>query len=105
MPAEPEVLRDGTTSGKESLGVTRGLESLHAPLALTGGLVGVLCAVIEIPVLAMFHSRKNLLLGGSVALEFVGDDHARYVGQSLEKLAEELLGRPLIPAALHQDIQ
>src|SRR5262245_35684518 len=101
MPPEPEVLGDGTTSGKEALGVTRGFEALHVSFALTSGLVGVLGAVIEIPVLAMFHARQNLLLGGAVALEFIGDDHARDVAQALEQLVEELLGRPLIPAALH----
>jgi hypothetical protein len=66
MPAQPEVLRAGTRSGKESLGVTRGLASLHAPHALPGGLVGFLCAVIKIPVLVVFHSQKQLSIGGSV---------------------------------------
>jgi hypothetical protein len=55
--------------------------------------------------LARFDSWQDLALGSSVALEFVGDDHARDVGPSLEQLAEELLGGALIPAALHQDIQ
>src|SRR5262249_10587706 len=39
------------------------------------------------------------------ALEFIGDDHTRHVRQSLEELTEEPLCRPLIPAALYQDIQ
>jgi hypothetical protein len=67
-------------------------------------LVGVLRPVIEVAVLARFDPRTELALGGSVALEVVGHEHARHVGQSLEQLAEELLGRFLIPAALHQDI-
>jgi hypothetical protein len=29
--------------------------------------------------LAMFHAWEELALGGSVALEFVGDDHAQYI--------------------------
>ena len=74
------MLSDGTTSGKESLGVAWGFEPLYALLPLAGWLVGVLCAVIEIPVLAMFHSRQKLLLGGAVALEVVGHDHPRDVG-------------------------
>jgi hypothetical protein len=73
--------------------------------ALTGGLMRILCSVVEIPVLTMLHSRKNLSLRCSVALEFVGDDHARYISQSLEELAEELLRSSLIPPFLHEDIQ
>ena len=53
----------------------------------------------------MFHTREEFSLVGSLALEFVGHDHARDGGQALEQRAEELLGRLLIPAALHQDIQ
>src|SRR5262249_35484408 len=44
-------------------------------------------------------------LGSPIALQLVGDDHPRYVRQAFEQLAEELLRRPLIPAALHQDVQ
>ena len=105
MTTRTEVLRDGTIGGEEPLGVTRGLEPLHAPLPLAGRLVRVLGAIIEIAVLAMFHPGENLALGGSVALEFVGDDHARHVGQALEELAEELLRGLLVPPALHQDIE
>ena len=77
---------------------------LHAPLSLAGRLVGVLRTIIEISVLAMFYPRENLSLGGSITLQFVGDDHARYIGQPLEQFAEELLRRLLISATLHQDI-
>ena len=79
MPTWTEMLGDGTIGGEKPLGVARGLEPLHAPLPLAGRLVGVLRAIIEIPVLAMFYPWKDLALGGSVALEFIGDDHARHV--------------------------
>jgi hypothetical protein len=105
MPARTEVLGDGTIGGEESLGITRGFEPLHAPLALTSGLMRVLSTMIEIPVLTMFHPWENLALGGSIALQFVGDDHAWYIGQAFQKFAEELLRGPLISAALDQDIQ
>jgi hypothetical protein len=82
-----------------------GLEPLHALLPLAGRWVGVLGAIIEIPIWAMLHTRKNLALSCFGALEFVSHAHARHVRQALEQLAEELLGRPLIPAALHQAIQ
>src|SRR5262245_26943634 len=90
--------------GEETLGLPRGLEPLQTSLALARGLVGVLGAIIKIPMLAMFHPWQDLALGGSVAPEFVGDDHARHVRQPFEQLAEELLRGLLISAALDQDI-
>ena len=48
MPARAEVLRNRTIGGEETLSVARGLKPLHAPLALTSGLVRVLCTIIEI---------------------------------------------------------
>jgi hypothetical protein len=80
MPVRAKVLRDRAIGGKESLGLARGLEPLHAPLALTGGLRRVLGAIIEIPMLAMFHPWENLALGGPITFEFVGNDDPRYVG-------------------------
>jgi hypothetical protein len=80
MPARAEVLRDGAIGGQKSLGVARGFELLHTPLPLTSGLMRVLRPTVEIPVLAMFDSWQDLALGGSIALEFVGDDHSRHVG-------------------------
>ncbi len=57
VPSRSEVLGDETIGGEEPLRMSWGLEALHAPLALAGGLMGVLRAVIEIAVLAMFHPR------------------------------------------------
>jgi hypothetical protein len=53
----------------------------------------------------MCHTRKNLSLSSPVALQLIGDDEARDVGQAFEQLTEELLRGALIPAALHKDIQ
>jgi hypothetical protein len=78
---EPKVLGDETTRGQEPLGVTRGLEPVQVSLPLAGGLVWVLGAVRERAVLVMIHPWKNLALGGPIALQFVGDDHAGDVGQ------------------------
>ena len=79
MPAWAEVLRDGTIGREEPLSVARGLESLHTVLPLPGGLMRVLRPVIEVAVLTMFYAGKKLSLGGSIAFELVGDDHARHV--------------------------
>ena len=80
MPMRADVLRDRTIGRKKTLRLTRGFEPLHPPLPLPCGLVRVLCTIIEIPMLAMFDSRQNLSLSRSVALQFVGHDHARDVG-------------------------
>lgn len=60
-----EVLPDGTISGEEPL---------HVVLPLAGGLVRVFCPVVEIAVQTMFHSREELSLSGSIALQFIGDE-------------------------------
>ena len=52
MPAWTEVLGDRAIGGEEPLCMPWRLKPLHAPLALPGGLVGVLCAIIQIPMLA-----------------------------------------------------
>src|SRR5262249_22071137 len=100
-----EVLRDGTIGSKKTLGLARAFEPLYELLSLAWRLVRVLGTIVEIPILAMFHPWQDLALGGSVALELIGDDHARDVGQSFEQLTEELLRGPLVPATLHHDIQ
>ena len=80
MSARTEVLHDRSIRREKSLGVARRFEPLHTLLPLTCRLMGVLRPIVQIAVLPMFHAWKNLALGGSVALEFVGDDHARHVG-------------------------
>ena len=67
MPARAEVLRDGTIGREEALGLAGGLEPLHAPLPLAGGLVRVLGAIIEITMLPMFHPWEELSFCRSVA--------------------------------------
>jgi hypothetical protein len=67
--------------------------------------VRVLRPVIEIPMLAMCHAWEELALGGSRALEFVGHDYARCIGQPFKELTKELRCSFLVPPALHQDIE
>jgi hypothetical protein len=50
------VLGNGTIRGQEPLGVPWRLEPLHAPLPLTGGLMGVFRTVVEIAVLPMLDT-------------------------------------------------
>src|SRR5262245_38963040 len=55
--------------------------------------------------LPMFYPWEQLPFGGPVALQFIGDDDPRHVGQLPEQLVEELLRRPLIAPTLHQDVE
>ena len=80
MSAWTKMSGDKAIGREEALGVAGRLKALQVSLALPGGLVGVLGAIIEIPMLPMFHPWENFTLGGSVALELIGDDDARYVG-------------------------
>lgn len=105
MPARTEVLGDGAIGGKKPLRLTGGFELLHLPLALPGGLVRVFRTIVEISVLAMFYPREDLPLGSSIALQFVGHDHPRYVAQPLEELTKELLRGPFITSPLDQNVE
>jgi hypothetical protein len=67
--------------------------------------MGVLRAVIEIAVLPVFDTGQALPLCRPIAFEFIGDEHPWDVLASFEELAEELLGRVLVPSALHEDIE
>jgi len=98
MPTRSKVLGNRTIRGEEALRVPGGLQPLQAPLSLAGWLMGVLRAVVEVAVLAMFHPREHLPLRRSVAFELVRDEHPWHVGQALEQLAEALLGRLLVGA-------
>ncbi len=77
----------------------------YHPLAPLCRLVGVLGSVVQVATLSMLHSRQYLSLRCFIAPELVGDYHSWYVLAALEQLAEELLGRGFVPAALHQDVQ
>ena len=96
---------DGPIGDEEPLRVSWRLESLHAPLPLTGGLVGILRTVVEVAALAMFDAGQEFPLRGTVALELIGHDDPRDVLAPFEELAEERLRGFLVPPALHQDIE
>ncbi len=105
MPPRSKVLGNGTIGGKEALGVSRCVKPLHPALPLTGGLVRVLGAIIEVPMPAMFHAGQDLPRGRAVARQFVGDDDRRDVPQTLQELPEESLRGNLVSPALHQDVE
>jgi hypothetical protein len=77
MTARTKSVERWDLGGKKPLGLAWGLETLHASLPLPGRLVRVLRAIIEIPMLVMFHPWEDLALSGSIGLQFVCDQHPR----------------------------
>ena len=65
----------------------------------------ILTPVIEIPTLAVLYPWEDLALCGTIALQFVRDDHPWDVLTSFEQLAEKLLRSLFVASALHQDIE
>ena len=57
MASWSKVLGNRTIRGEKALGMPGGCAPLHAPLPLARGLMGTFCAVVEIPMLAVFHAR------------------------------------------------
>jgi hypothetical protein len=99
------MLGNGTIGGEEPLGLSWRLEPQHAPFPLAGGLMGVLRPVIQIAMLAMFYTRQELSLGGSITLQLIRDEDPWGILASFEELAEEFLRRLLVSPALHQDVE
>jgi len=85
--------------------MTGGLESHHAPLSLAGRLVRILGTVVEIPVLAVFHTGQDFAQRRPIAFQLIRDNHPRHVSQTLEQLAEKPLRRLLISPVLYEDIE
>ncbi len=85
--------------------MSRRLEPAHRFLTQSRRLVRILRTVILPLLLEVFDTRYDFLLGHLIALELIGDDHARHVLQTLQELAEELLRGSQISAALDEDVQ
>jgi hypothetical protein len=66
-----EVLGNGFIGGEKPLRVSGGLEPLHAPFPLTGGWMGIFSAMVEIPMLAVFHTGQDFAQGRPITPELV----------------------------------
>ena len=86
MPSRPEVCGDAAEGRQEPLRMPRRFEAFHRPFALSGGLMRVLGAVVQIPRPPVLHRRHELAVGDLVAAQLVGDQHARHVPQALEQV-------------------
>jgi hypothetical protein len=80
VTSRSEVLGNWAIRGEKALRMAWGLESSHTPFSLAGRLMGILGAVMQIPMLPMFHTGQELAQCRPVAFEFVHDDHPRHIG-------------------------
>ena len=105
MPSWSKVRGDAAKGRQEPLGMPHRFKAFHRPFALSGGLMRVLGAIIQILRPAMGHRRRELAVSNPVAGQFVGHQHARYIPQALEQFTEEPLGCCGVSARLHQNVQ
>ena len=84
MPSWSKVRGDGAKGRQEPLGMPHRFKAFHRPFALSGGLMRVLGAIVEIPRLPVGHRPHELAVSNPVAGQFVGHQHARYILQALE---------------------
>jgi len=80
VAAGSAVAGAGTRRGEEPLRAAGRREAPHASLALAGGLVDMLSAIVAPLMLALLDAEQHLTLGGPVARQLVGEQHARHVG-------------------------
>ncbi len=76
MPSWAKVLGNRTIGGKEALGMSGGLESLHPLLPLAGRWMGILGAVVQVAVLPMLDAGQDLPRGRPVTFQLIRNDHA-----------------------------
>jgi hypothetical protein len=74
VAARSDMRADDSVHLDEALRVVRELELTHASLALTGGLMGVLGAVVQIPMLPVSNTRYHNSFRGGVAAQLVGNE-------------------------------
>lgn len=53
----------------------------------------------------MLDIRQELAPRHAIAAQFVGDEDARHILQTLQQPLEEVLRRPAIATALYQDVE
>jgi hypothetical protein len=88
----------------KTLGVLCRLEPSHSPLPLTRGLMRVLRAIIEVPVLSMSDVWQDDALRGPIAAQLVRHNDAWPAPTGAQKLAKESHGRKPITLGLDENI-
>ena len=105
MASWSEMRGDDSVHLDEALRMVARLKPAHPPLALTRGLMGVLGAVVQIPVLPVCDAGHDDSFGGSIAAQLVGYDHARTaMAGGAQQLAEESHSRESVPLWLYENV-
>ena len=105
MPSWSKVRGDAAKGRQEPLGMPHRFKAFHRPFALSGALMRVLGAIVEIPRLPVGHRRHELAVSNPVAGQFVGHQHARHIPHAVEQFTEEPPGCFGVSPRLHQHVQ
>jgi len=76
MPSWSKVPGDAAKGRQEPLGMPHRFKAFHRPFALSGGLMRVLGAIVQILRPTMLYRRHELAVRHLVAGQFVGHQHA-----------------------------
>jgi hypothetical protein len=104
MSFRSEMSSQDAMDFKKALRMLGRFEALHATLSLSSRLMGVLRAVVQIPALPMSYSRQHDFLGGAIAAQLVGDDHAGRPAGGAQELAKEAHSRKPVALRLDEDV-
>jgi len=99
--ARKEVV-DPVVGGEKALSVPRRLETLHLPLSPSGGLVRVLCSIVQPLVLPVLDAGHDLPLGSLAARQLARDHDPRRTALLLQQLAQQAEGGVLVAPALDE---
>lgn len=97
--------RSGSKADRKRWACPADPETPQLPLLLPRRLVRILRPVVPALVRSMLDPRSYFALGRPVALELVGDHHARPVAAAPQPLAEEALRGVLVPRGSNPDIE
>ena len=91
MSPGPKVCRYAAEGGQEPLGMPRRFKAFHRPFTLSGGLMRVLSAIVQILRLSVGHRRHQLAVSDLVAGQFVGHQHTWHIPQTVSNLRKNRL--------------
>jgi hypothetical protein len=100
VASRSEVLRAGTVTCGETLGMLGRLKPLQGSLSLRRRLAGVVPPVVRIAMLPTLDGRQALAYHGTVAAQLISDDHSRDLREAGKPLAEDLFRSCLSQAAV-----
>ena len=104
MSANNEKVDHGAVDRKESLCLSRRLESSHLAFPLPRTLMRYLGPVVGILIVAVQHRWHHIAFSGRVALELVCDQLPANGFLSFQKFPEKSFGCVFVASALHKNV-